>query len=162
MFGHYLWATSRKGWVKKNPKGCIFCGIARDDPKIPKKVLYKDKKLMVIMNIFPYNVGHLQVVPVKHIETLEELKEEEMIDLFRMVRKATVLLNKTLRPEGFNIGINMGGEVAGGSIGHLHVQIVPRYKRDLGFMEITADTKVMPESLEDTHKKLMKKAGLLK
>ncbi len=162
MFGNYLWATSRKEWIKEKPKGCIFCGIARDDPKIPKKVLHKDEKLMVIMNVFPYNVGHLQVVPIKHVETLGEMEDGEMTDLFRMVRKATVLLKKTLRPEGFNIGINMGGEVAGGSIGHIHVQVVPRYKKDLGFMEVTADTKVMPESLEETYKKLMKKADILK
>lgn len=164
MYINYLWANSRMKWVKKPGKktrGCTFCGIAKGNPNIPKKVLYKDRDLMVIMNIFPYNVGHLQVVPVRHVVWLEDLTREEFDKLFKMVKKTILLLRKTLNPSGFNVGLNFGGGVSGGSILHLHVQIVPRYERDLGFMELTAETKVMPESLDRTYRKLMKNVKIL-
>jgi thiamine-phosphate diphosphorylase len=158
----YLWATSRGNWVKTEVKGCIFCEIAKDNPDVPKKVLYKNKEFMVIMNIFPYNTGHLQVVPVRHVEKIEDLTDKEMAGMFLMVRKTVKMITASLAPAGFNIGMNVGGDIAGGSIMHLHVQIVPRYKRDSGFMEITADTKVMPESIDQTYAKLMKNVGILK
>jgi diadenosine tetraphosphate (Ap4A) HIT family hydrolase len=164
MYMEYLWATSRSTWVK-HPRvkftGCIFCGIAKGDKKIPSKVLYKDPDMMVIMNIFPYNVGHIQVVPIRHIRSLDEMTEDEFNKFFRMGKKCLMFLRKALNPAGFNVGINLG-EVAGASIEHIHMQIVPRYNREVGFMETTAHTKVMPESLEQTHKKLMKFVDLLK
>jgi diadenosine tetraphosphate (Ap4A) HIT family hydrolase len=164
MYAHYLWATSRMRWVKKpgkKPKGCLFCGIARGDPDIPSKVIHKDRSMMVIMNIFPYNVGHLEVVPVRHVEELGDLSGDEFERFFRMIEKSVVLLRKALNPRGFNIGFNIG-QFSGASIRHLHAQIVPRYERDSGFMEVTAETKVMPESIDQTRKKLMKFAGMLK
>jgi diadenosine tetraphosphate (Ap4A) HIT family hydrolase len=168
MYHHYLWATSRGKWVKKPgkhiPKGidCIFCAIARDDKRVPKKVLYKDNDLMVIMNIFPYNIGHLHVIPVRHVIWPEELTEEEYAKFFRMIRKTVALIKKTLEPKGFNVGLNIGGDIAGGSIMHLHAQIVPRYVRDLGFMEVTDNTKVIVEDIDTTYKKLMKNIKMLK
>lgn len=116
---------------------------------------------MVIMNIFPYNVGHLEVVPIRHVKDIEDLFMEEFLKFFQMIKKSVVLLKKAMKPEGLNIGFNLG-EFSGASIPHLHAQIVPRYKRDLGFMEATAETKVMSEGLEDTYKKLMKFKNILK
>lgn len=164
MYMEYIWATSRSKWVRKphkKIKGCIFCGIARGDKKIPAKVVYKDKDMMVVMNIFPYNPGHLQVVPINHVKNLEDLSEDEFNKFFRMGKKCIMLLKKALNQAGFNIGINIG-EVAGASIEHLHMQIVPRYTREVGFMETTSHTKVMPESLDQTHKRLMKFVDILK
>ena len=163
MYSHYLWATSRMTWVKKpgkKPKGCLFCGIARGDPDIPAKILHKDKSMMVIMNIFPYNVGHLEVVPIRHVKELEDLSEDEFEKFFKVIKKSVVLLKKTLNPKGFNLGFNLG-KLSGASVPHLHAQIVPRYERDSGFMEMIAETKVMPESLDQTYKKLMKFASIL-
>ena len=164
MYLEYLWATSREKWVK-NPHlkkdGCIFCRMIKGDKKIPSKVVYKDKDLMVIMNVFPYNPGHLQVVPIKHVKNLEDLTEEEFNKFFRIGKKCLKLLEKTFKPLGYNMGINIG-EVAGASIQHLHMQIVPRYKREIGFMEIVGQTKVMPMSLDYVHKQLKKNANILK
>ena len=167
MYSHYLWATHRMKYAKNKKslqpyKGCILCGVAGDKPGVIKKVLYRDKLMMVIMNIFPYNVGHLQVVPVRHVEELEDLTPEESLRMWELVRKCVVLLKKTLTPKGFNIGFNIGGDISGGSIHHLHCQIVPRYTRDLGFMEVTADTKVIPQTVDQTFKALKKNAGILK
>lgn len=163
MYKNYLWATSRSAYVRRGRSTeCLFCRIVKNDPKIPKKVLYQNRDLMVIMNIYPYNVGHLEIVTKRHVVGLEELSDGELKSLFFMIRNAVKLLKKTLNPEGFNIGINIGGDVSGGSVEHLHVHIVPRYKRDLGFMEVSADTKVMPESLEKTYKNLIKYVNILK
>ncbi len=167
MYCNYIWASSRMGYIKDKKKlqpyrGCILCGVAKNKPGVIKKVLYRDNLMMVIMNVFPYNVGHLQVVPVRHVEELEDLTQEEYERLWNLVRKSVLLLKKSLHPKGFNIGFNIGGDIAGGSIPHIHCQIVPRYARDLGFMEVTASTKVMPQTLDQTFKTLKKHADMLK
>ena len=164
MYLEYLWATSRGKWVRKphlKKDGCIFCRIAKGDKSIPSKVVYKDKDFMVIMNIFPYNPGHLQIVPIRHVNSLDELSEDEFNKFFMMGKKCITLLKKAMNPLGFNVGINIG-EVAGASIQHLHMQIVPRYKREVGFMEIIGQTKVMPMGLDEVHKTLLKHIDLLK
>ncbi|MCX6815275.1 MAG: HIT domain-containing protein [Candidatus Aenigmarchaeota archaeon] len=142
--------------------GCILCGVAKNKKGVIKKVLYEDKSMMVIMNAFPYNVGHVQVVPVRHVRNIEDLTEREYSHLFNLIRKSVIMVKKTFSPVGFNIGMNIGGEAVGGSINHFHVQVVPRYVRDSGFMEITASTKVMPMSLDDAFDLLKKHAGILK
>ncbi len=165
MYNKYLWATARMKYVKKKQKqspGCLFCNIAKDDPETPKKVIWKGKDMMVIMNIFPYNVGHLEVVPVRHVVWPEELTNQEYQYMWELVKRCVLLLKKALGAEAFNVGINMGGDLSGGSIMHLHVQIVPRYKRDAGFMEATASTKVMPQSLDQTFRQLKKHVSVLK
>jgi ATP adenylyltransferase len=163
MYCDYLWSPKRMKWVKgKNPyKGCVFCGIAKNDPRVPKKVVFKDENLMVIMNIFPYNVGHLQVVPLRHVNWPNELNGEEFQHFNEMFKKTIELLKKSLNPIGFNVGMNLGGH-SGQSISHLHLQIVPRYAKEVGFMESILGTKVMPETLDQTYKKIMKHADILK
>lgn len=161
MYDSHLW-TKRLKWIKgKKFKGCIFCGIVEGNKKIPQKVIYKNKDLAVIMNLFPYNVGHLQVIPARHVKSPEDMTDEEIKILFSMVKKVMKMQRKALNPVGFNIGINVG-DVAGASIEHFHIHIVPRYKHDSGFMESTCSTKVMPESLDITYRKLMKYVEILK
>jgi diadenosine tetraphosphate (Ap4A) HIT family hydrolase len=150
-------------WVKggKPYKGCVFCGIAKDDPRVPKKVIHRDDKVMVIMNIFPYNVGHVQVVPIRHVTLPDELTEEEFAHFNDMFRKTLKMLKKALDPVGFNAGMNLGSR-SGQSISHLHLQVVPRYKKEVGFMESLFGTKVMPETLDKTFKRIKKHAEILK
>lgn len=167
MYAYYLWATDRMKYIKSKKKvqpyrGCILCGVAKGAKGVIKKVLYKDKLMMVIMNVFPYNVGHVQVVPVRHVENLEDLTDEEYERFFVLIRKSVVMIKKTFSPLGFNIGLNIGGDISGGSLLHLHAQIVPRYKRDLGFMEVTASTKVMPMTLDQAFRELKKNVHILK
>ncbi len=161
MHKHHLFSPSRSNWVGKKTSGCLFCKILKNDPKIPKKVLYKDKEVIVLMNVYPYNIGHLQVLPVRHVENLEDLTDKEISSLFTMVKKSIKLLRKVLKPRGFNVGMNIG-DVSGASVRHLHVHIVPRFRTDFGFMEITAETKVLSETIEKTYKKLKKEVGMLK
>ncbi|HLC77445.1 MAG TPA: HIT domain-containing protein [archaeon] len=167
MYNNYLWAANRSKYLKNHHslqsyKGCLLCGVVHEKSGVIRKVLYKDKLAMVILNIFPYSVGHVQVVPIRHVETLEGLTKKEHDHLFDMVRRTVILLKKTFSPAGINIGMNIGGDVSGASIAHIHVQIVPRYKRDLGFMEVTASTKVMSMTLDQVLKKLKKNVKILK
>ena len=165
MYENYLWAANRHSYVKNHKlqpyKGCLLCGVAQGKKGVIKKVVYKDKLAMVIMNVFPYNPGHIQVVPIRHVENLEDLTQQEHQHLFSLVRKSTVLLKKTFAPHGLNIGMNIGGDAAGASIAHIHVQMVPRYKRDAGFMEATAETKVMTMTVEQAFEALKKNASVL-
>ncbi len=161
MHKYHLFSPSRLKWVRKTHKGCLFCRIVENDPKVPKKVLYRNDNLLVVMNMFPYNTGHLQVLPARHVEDFEELSGEEISSLFTMVKKCIKLLKKVLKPVGFNVGINIG-EAAGASVPHLHIHIVPRFRRDFGFMEVIGETKVLPETLEQTYEKLRKEVGMLK
>lgn len=164
MYKSYLWATKRAKYNKKSQpyEGCLLCGVASDAKGVIKKVVYQDKQVMVILNVFPYNLGHIQVVPIRHVENLEDLSDEERNYLFKMVNKSILLLKKTFNPAGVNLGMNIGGDVSGASIAHIHVQIVPRYKRDIGFMEATMDTRVMSKSLDQILKELKKNISVLK
>ncbi len=147
----YLVAPARTKYKPKFGAGkCIFCMIANDDPNVLKKVLYKNDFVMLIMNIFPYNKGHLEVVPVRHVREIYELNESELSHMTKGVSIAIKLLRVSLDPGGFNIGINLGF-IAGESIDHLHIHIVPRYIRETGFMEVVDKTKVMGESIDEIY-----------
>ena len=123
MYIQYLWATNRMKYAKNKKalqpyKGCILCGVAKDHPGVIKKVLYRERLMMVIMNVFPYNVGHVQVVPVRHVEELEDLTKEELDRYYTLIRNSVRMIKKALNPKGFNVGMNIGGDIAGGSIAH--------------------------------------------
>lgn len=156
-----LFAPSRGAYVSEKPDvPCIFCAIAKGDPRVPSKVLYKNSKVMVIMNLFPYNRGHLEVVPIKHYTDLNELDPKALKEIFKMVQKTITLIREVMNPDGINIGINIG-EAAGASIKHLHVHIVPRYKMESGFMETVANTRVIEESIDETYSKFIRRIKIL-
>jgi ATP adenylyltransferase len=164
MFSSWLYAPERMQWVKhpeKRPAGCVFCKIGKSEKPRQHFILSKGRGFFVVMNIYPYNTGHLQVIPLRHVKDIDELSEEETAEMFLLVRKAMLLLRKVLDPVGFNVGFNQGGSVSGASIEHLHVHVVPRYKTDFSFMDIIGGTKVLPEELEKTYKRLLKEANML-
>lgn len=157
-----VFAPSRSAYVgKKAHVSCIFCAIAEGDERVDSRVLYKDDKNMVIMNMFPYNRGHLEVVPLKHVTDLNEMKSEEIKDIFILVQRSIRLVREVIKAEGINVGINLG-EAAGSSINHLHIHIVPRFKYESGFMETTANTRVVEESINETYTRFMEKIDILR
>ncbi len=150
----YLYSPWRMEYIlEKKPKGCIFCRKPneKDDPK--NLILHKSQYAFVMMNKFPYNSGHLMIVPKRHCLSIEELKKEEMEDLFQLLQASTRILKKVLRPHGFNIGINTG-KAGGAGEEHIHIHIVPRWNGDTNFMPVLIQTKVVPEYLEKTYQKL--------
>lgn len=161
--GHgVIFAPSRGSYVGKKPHvSCIFCAIAEGDKEVNSRVLYKDQANMVVMNMFPYNRGHIEVVPVKHFTDLNQMNPDEIKEIFTLVQRSIKLVREVIKPDGVNIGINLG-EAAGSSIEHIHIHVVPRFKVESGFMETTADTRVIEESIDETYAKYMEKVDILR
>ena len=111
--------------VKERKQRCTFCAIRDNNPDVFTRRIHVDEKAMVLMNIYPYSPGHLQVIPPRHVERLEELSREEVVFVMEYLRRSIYLICETLKPKGYNIGINLGE--AGASIPHIHIQLVPRY-----------------------------------
>lgn len=148
-----LWAPWRVKYIrgKKNRK-CIFCfGRTKDKDYL----VFKTKYSQCMLNIYPYNNGHLMVAPIRHVKDISLLSDREAEDLFLALKKAKLLLDKTLRPQGYNIGLNIGVVGGAGFAGHLHIHIVPRWKGDTNFMPVVFDTKLVSQSLDELYKILL-------
>ena len=150
-----IWAPWRMQYIE-GPKasGCILCQKPREDNDETNLILYRGEKNFIILNSFPYNPGHLMVAPYHHLGLLEELTGDELGEHLDMVKRCVKLLNKTLKPNGFNIGINIGKIAGAGIDDHIHTHIVPRWQGDSNFMPVLSNTKVIPEALAATYKKL--------
>lgn len=150
LFRTYLTAPWKTEYVKRNkdPNQCVLCAIAQKTPGVDAWEVFRDDQIMVLLNRFPYNPGHLLIAPLEHYEKLEILPGKLVTHLTLMLQQAIKLLNFTHNPMGFNIGLNLG-DVAGRSIKHVHWHVVPRYLGDLNFMEILK-TRVLTETLEQT------------
>jgi len=130
---------------------CIFCDKPKEPDMRANLILHVDPQVLVIMNRFPYNNGHLMVVPRKHVSSLDNLSEIELLAVFNMVRISTGILHETCRPEGFNIGMNIGRVAGAGIDAHIHVHVVPRWNGDTNYMPILGETKVVSEHLLSTY-----------
>lgn len=117
-------------------------------------IVYRSRLSYLILNRFPYNPGHLLVIPFRDVRELEELRAPERADLFDTLIFGQQILSAALKPEAFNIGFNLGAAVAGGSIDHLHGHIVPRWNGDNNFMPVLGQTRILPQALEATWEKL--------
>lgn len=130
-------------------KGCIFCNALKSKKKDDKKlVLYRGKTAFVIMNKYPYNSGHVMVVPNRHTGTILKLKEDESLDFMELIKLTTKVINKTLKPNSFNIGMNMGRGAGAGIPYHMHMHIVPRWAEDTNFMPVISKTRVVSFGLD--------------
>lgn len=152
-----LWAPWRMGYVLAENKadGCIFCPGADRSTDEERLILYVGARTMIVMNRFPYNNGHLLVAPIKHVSSLERLNQDETLDLLLMVRKSIEILKQVMKPDGFNVGLNLGQVAGAGMENHMHFHIVPRWKGDTNFMTVIEDVRVIPEHLKATHGKLL-------
>ncbi len=158
-----LFAPTRSFYTNNKTKSsnCIFCGISQGQPDIKERILYKDEDNMVIMNVYPYNRGHLEVVPRRHYTDLNELEPNELKNFFILVQKTITLIREVINPDGINLGFNLG-ETAGSSVKHLHLHLVPRFHDEGGFMESVASTRVISENLDDTYNRFMDEIQLLR
>lgn len=154
-----LWAPWRMEYILSTVKepddaDCVFCKLFAESNDEQNLILYRGRLAFVVMNKFPYNSGHLMVVPVRHVGEFALLTADEHLELAALVTQAQNALAKAMRPHGFNIGMNLGRASGAGIVDHLHYHVVPRWSGDSNFMNTTADTKVMSESLPDTWKRL--------
>lgn len=151
-----LFRPDRMKYVRKliKPVGCVFCSAAQNSPSFDTLCVYKSKHSMIVANKFPYNSGHLLVLPLRHCDDLLKLSEEEFADLNKSLRLAIRALNEVYEPGGMNMGLNMGATGGAGIPEHLHYHLVPRWAGDLNFFPLIAETKVLVESLEQTFDRL--------
>jgi len=142
--------------TKNEEPGCIFCTKPAKDDDRKNFIIHRGEKCFVILNIFPYNNGHAMVVPYYHTADMSTLDDETMLEIMKMTSLTVDAIKSVMRPDGFNIGMNLGRTAGAGIDTHLHVHIVPRWNGDTNFMPVIGCTKVISESLEDTYNKLEK------
>ena len=150
-----LWAPWRSAYVTGSgggSDGCIFCNLT--EPGRDELILVRGRVSFVILNLYPYNNGHLMVVPQRHVANLASTTEEERTELMRLTRHAEIAVNEAYSPQGINMGINLGRPAGAGVLDHLHVHVVPRWNGDTNFMTVIGDVRVLPEDLATTAKKL--------
>jgi ATP adenylyltransferase len=141
---------------KGKEEGCFICKAASQKPSSKNLVLKKFNKVLIIMNRFPYNTGHLMIAPIAHKGDIEILTEEEKEELMEALVESVKVLKKTMKPEGFNVGINLGRIAGAGLDQHLHIHIVPRWGGDTNYMPVLSETKVIPQHIKATYRLLRK------
>jgi ATP adenylyltransferase len=145
-----LWAPWRLSYVTAPPapaNDCVFCDVCARDADL---LLLRGTSCFVVLNLYPYNNGHLMVVPIRHLSSLEALTSAEQVELMHLTRLSEIALGEAYRPQGINVGINLGKAAGAGIESHLHVHVVPRWSGDTNFMTAVGGTRVLPEELPAT------------
>ena len=142
--------------TQKKAEGCVFCAKLNDDPAHDREnyVVYRGQTTFTVMNIYPYNTGHLMILPCEHVATLSEVSPNVQFEMMTLTSYFTELLSQLLQPDGFNVGINIGRAAGAGIDRHLHIHIVPRWSGDSNFMPVVGETRVLPEELVDTYDRI--------
>lgn len=154
-----VFAPWRIEWIERDERnedvaGCVFCAFAADENDRENRVVARSDHAFVLLNNYPYNPGHLMVIPHSHTGDYGDLSDEELLDHARLKQRALSALETALGPQGFNAGLNLG-QGSGGSIDdHLHTHVVPRWEGDTNFMPVISDTKVIVEAIDDTYGKV--------
>jgi ATP adenylyltransferase len=152
-----LFRPDRMKYVRKliKPEGCVFCNAAKKEASFDTLCVYKTKHSMVVLNKFPYNSGHVLVLPRRHCGDMLKLTDAEYTDLQETIRKTMKAINKIYEPGGVNLGLNHGAVAGAGIPEHIHYHMIPRWSGDLNFFPLIAETKVLVESLEQTYEKFL-------
>lgn len=144
--------TGRSAAKPKTP--CLFCAFGKRRPAAGNLLLAESPLSLVMLNLYPYNVGHVMVAPRRHVAAISAVTADEAVDLTSWLGRVERAIRKEYRPHGFNLGVNMGRPAGAGVLGHLHWHVVPRWNGDTNFMPVTGGTKVLPESLDRTYRRL--------
>jgi ATP adenylyltransferase len=154
----HIWTPWRMPYVSRNDKcvSCVFCQmVAQDEEHDPQNyILFRGVRTFAVLNLYPYNNGHLMVLPYEHVASLESLPVETQTEMMGMVSYFIQLVRQAMSPAGFNVGINIGKAAGAGIDDHLHVHVVPRWYGDTNFMPAVSETRVIPEWLDETYNKL--------
>jgi ATP adenylyltransferase len=149
-----LWAPWRLEYISQADEqgGCVFCEAASGDDD--RLVVHRGDHAFVLLNKFPYASGHLMIAPYRHLAEFAELTDEEALEVHRLAERGLAALAETYRPQGYNLGWNLGRIAGAGVADHVHLHVVPRWTGDTNFMPVLADVKVLPEHLAETRRRL--------
>ena len=160
LFPNNLHAIGKIKYVKQLRNSnieCIICEIVKDSDKVQVLKIHQDNLMAISLNLYPFNPGHLMIFPVRHVLDFRDLKEDEIMHMFNLVKKCQDLLTEMYNPTGYNIGFNQG-RAAGASINHLHLHIVPRYNKELGYIDVIGKTRIVVEDVNSVYEKMKKLA----
>ena len=154
----HLWAPWRNTYVKDGAKheGTTFSRIARSSDDEAHYVLARGKACFALLNIYPYNTGHLMVLPYRQTGAMEDLSDDETLEMWTMVKRMKAALTAAFHPDGFNVGINLGAAAGAGIDQHLHIHLVPRWRNDANFLTTTAETRIHPNDLPGVYAAIKK------
>jgi ATP adenylyltransferase len=154
----HLWSPWRYSYVSKASPAdpCIFCEKASEDRDAENYILHRGLKNFILLNAYPYTTGHLMVAPYEHVATLGQTGEATLGEMMALTRIAEQCLRAVYRPQGLNIGMNVGECAGAGVAGHIHMHVLPRWPADSNFMTTIGETRVLPESLVSTYDKLLR------
>jgi ATP adenylyltransferase len=150
-----LWSPWRHAYVTRSStdEGCVFCDAQqRDDGRA--LIVGEGPTCFVILNLYPYNSGHLMIVPRRHVGTLAALEEVELTEMAVLTRRAELALTEAYQPQGINVGMNLGRPAGAGVLDHLHMHLVPRWTGDTNFMSVVGNVRVLPEEIPRTAERL--------
>jgi len=160
-----LWAPWRMAYIAPKtpqPQECIFCTQPAENRDEEHHILYRGERCFIMLNLYPYNNGHLMIAPYQHIGTIEKLPVETLTELMAQAQLALKALRFAMQPDGYNMGINEGKVAGAGFADHTHLHVVPRWNGDTNFMPVVADVKVMPELLDGVYQKLKEAIAAVK
>lgn len=150
-----IWAPWRMKYITQDKSSdCIFCTLPKSSDDKKNFILFRAKSSFIVMNIFPYNNGHLMVSPYRHLACITALSKEESLEIIELTKNCISILRDLSSPDGFNIGLNLGKSAGAGYDEHIHNHIVPRWIGDTNFMPVIAETKVHPEHLQKSYDNL--------
>lgn len=152
----YLWTPWRYAYVSTAEKttGCVFCEAAKGNDDAKSFVVHRAQHCFVILNAYPYTPGHVMVVPYAHLDTLTKLPPEAASEMMALSQKMESVLRELYRPDGINLGMNIGKAAGAGIAGHIHMHVLPRWVADANFVSVVCETRILPEILEDTWKRM--------
>ena len=155
---NHLWSPWRMEYIENHNKeeGCVFCNAQAREDGAENLIAFRGEHAYVILNRYPYTSGHLMVIPFEHVPNLEELDAPTRAEMMELTNRCTTVLKGIYRPQGFNVGMNIGEAAGAGIAGHVHIHIVPRWKGDTNFMSSVGETRVLPEALEVTFERIKK------
>ena len=155
----HLWSPWRMAYLRNeeaasNPglTGCIFCDLPASGDDAPSLIVHRGERAYVVLNRYPYNNGHMLIVPFAHVPSLEQLDEPTLTELMRLTNQALAALRAMYEPEAFNIGANIGAAAGAGIADHVHLHVVPRWAGDTNFMTSVNGVRVIPEDLQETYR----------
>ena len=150
-----MWTPWRMEYIRRaKMPGCVFCEMLEAADDRAQLILHRGELAFLVLNKYPYNNGHMMAVPYRHVDTLELLSPQESAGMMAIVNLGLQALRRAARPEGFNIGVNIGQSAGAGVLDHVHTHIVPRWGGDANFMPVLAEVRLIPQSLEETYDEL--------